>query len=164
MGWSRPDASRLNKQCDLYVSWKPDPDAFFIDAFTESWKNIKFYAFPPFGLVNKVLCKIIKEEAEGLIIVPLWVSQPWFPSLLRILIDNPIVLPLNVLSLPYKKALQPLHKKLRLIACHVSGNHLNGKVYRKKLPNSCSHRSVNVLKLNIGLILRDGFLTALKGK
>ena len=27
-------ASRLNKQCSGYVSWRPDPDALFVDAFS----------------------------------------------------------------------------------------------------------------------------------
>ncbi|XP_068690266.1 uncharacterized protein [Montipora foliosa] len=29
-------ASRLNKQCPVYASWRPDPDAMFVDAFSEN--------------------------------------------------------------------------------------------------------------------------------
>ena len=39
-------ASRLNKQFDTYVSYKPDPYARHIDAFNISWANEKFYCFP----------------------------------------------------------------------------------------------------------------------
>ncbi len=35
-------ASRSNKQLDNYVSWRPDPYAKFIDAFSESWSQ--FYS------------------------------------------------------------------------------------------------------------------------
>ena len=67
-------ASRLNKQCSKYVSWQPDPEAFHIDALTLSWEPLKFYAFPPFSLVGKVLAKILLDQAEGLVIVPLWTT------------------------------------------------------------------------------------------
>ena len=157
-------ASRLNKQCIQFVSWKPDPDSYFIDAFTQSWRNLNFYAFPPFSLVNKMLSKITADQAEGLIVVPLWTSQPWFPRLLRVLIQDPIVLPLNVLSLSYKEATHPLSKKLRLIACRVSGDLSKTKAYLEKLPSSSLHPGVNLRKRSIALILRDGFLTALSSK
>ena len=38
----------LNKQLDRYASWHPDPHASIIDAFSVSWGNEYFYAFPPF--------------------------------------------------------------------------------------------------------------------
>ncbi|XP_068713259.1 uncharacterized protein [Montipora foliosa] len=43
-------ASRLNHKLETYVSWKPDPFATFIDAFTIDWGPHSFYAFPPFCL------------------------------------------------------------------------------------------------------------------
>ena len=39
-------ASRLNFQLDRYVSWKPDPGALAVDAFTLDWGSYVFYAFP----------------------------------------------------------------------------------------------------------------------
>ena len=30
-------ASRLNKQYPVYASWRPDPDATFVDAFSANW-------------------------------------------------------------------------------------------------------------------------------
>ena len=32
-------ASRINRQLDRYVSWKPDTSALFIDAFTINWRQ-----------------------------------------------------------------------------------------------------------------------------
>ncbi len=42
-------ASKINNQAHVYVSWKPDPQALFIDAFTVTWAGFtNSYAFPPF--------------------------------------------------------------------------------------------------------------------
>ena len=157
-------ASRLNKQCDNFVSWRPDPDASFIDAFSCSWNNLKFYAFPPFSLVNKVLGKILRDQAEGILLVPLWMGQPWFPRLMKLLVDNPILLPLDVLNLPHKEGKHPLHKKLRILACRVSGSMLNARTYRQMLMNSSLHHGVIQQRRSIAAILKDGWLSVLEGK
>ncbi len=39
-------ASYLNRQLPRYVAWHPDPQASFVDAFSISWSNEIFYAFP----------------------------------------------------------------------------------------------------------------------
>ena len=39
-------ASRINNQFERYVSYRPDPGAFAIDALSLSWTNLDFYAFP----------------------------------------------------------------------------------------------------------------------
>jgi len=44
-------ASRNNAQLPLYVSWEPDPQAKYVDAFTVDWSGISFYALPPFCLI-----------------------------------------------------------------------------------------------------------------
>ena len=52
--WGMPDvdlfASRLNYQIKPYVSWKPDPEAANVDAFSFAWGNKLMYIFPPFNL------------------------------------------------------------------------------------------------------------------
>ena len=42
-------ASRLTRQLNRYVSWRPDPGAIHVDAFTMNWTNLNAYAFPPFN-------------------------------------------------------------------------------------------------------------------
>lgn len=74
-------ASRLNRKCFKYVSWKRDPSAFDIDALTLDWSAYLFYAFPPFSLILKCLHKIVNERATGIMVVPYWPSQPWYPFL-----------------------------------------------------------------------------------
>ena len=157
-------ASRLNCQCAKYVAGQPDPDAFRIDAFSFSWDGFKIYAFPPFSLVGKVLAKILTEDVNGTLIVPLWTTQFWFPRLVRMLIADPIVLPLNVISLPYKEGFHPLHKKLRLLACRVSGNRLCAEEYRQKLRSCSLHLGEIPRKPSIKRILTDGWLTVLDNR
>ncbi|KAJ8921724.1 hypothetical protein NQ315_010634 [Exocentrus adspersus] len=72
-------ASRVNKKCSKFVSWRRDPEAFQVDAFTMSWSVLYFYAFPPFSMVLRTLQKLIEDKAEGIVVVPLWISQPWYP-------------------------------------------------------------------------------------
>lgn len=50
-------ASRLNFQLRPFISWKPDPEAFAVDAFSISWKEHNFYAVPPFAVIKGVLQK-----------------------------------------------------------------------------------------------------------
>ena len=111
-------ASRLNFQLRPFVSWKPDPQAFAIDAFSISQTEHNFYAFPPFALINRVLQKTEQDQSHGVIIVPVWTTQIWFPRLLRMLVDHSVLLPCypQLLTLPTNLHLRhPLHNKLTLI-------------------------------------------------
>lgn len=72
-------ASRNNYKCPKYVSWLRDPEASSCDAFTLCWIKIHFYLFPPFADILRVLQKIIKDKAEGNLIVSHWSSQAGEP-------------------------------------------------------------------------------------
>eukprot|EP00794_Sanderia_malayensis_P014575 gene14575-16077_t len=116
-------ASRLNKQFDSYISYRPDPYAKYIDAFTISWADQDFYCFPPFSCIQRTIKKIIQEKAQGILVVPHWTSQTWYPMLIAILQKQPVFLKPkeDLLTLPAEPGVKhPLHKKLTLI-CLVSG-------------------------------------------
>ena len=55
--------SCLNKELKNYVSWHTDSESVGVDAFKMSWTKLKFYAFPPFSLVGKLISKIMQEES-----------------------------------------------------------------------------------------------------
>ena len=74
-------ASRLNKQVELYVSWLPDPGSIAVDAFSIPWTNMFFYAFPPFSCIAHCIQKILQEGASGILVVPMWPTQPWWARL-----------------------------------------------------------------------------------
>ncbi|XP_050296332.1 uncharacterized protein LOC126736145 [Anthonomus grandis grandis] len=84
-------ASRINRKCKKFVSWLRDPEAIIVDAFTICWHDLNFYAFPPFSLLPKVLQKIVCDKAEGIVVAPLWISQPWYPLFLSLLNSPPII-------------------------------------------------------------------------
>ena len=71
-------ASRLNTQLIKLFSYRPDPCCLAVDAFTENWSKLQFYAFPPFAIVNRVLQKIHIEKAFGIVVVPDWPNQTWY--------------------------------------------------------------------------------------
>ena len=116
-------ASRLNFQYNAYVSYKPDPDAVAVDAFSICWRDIEFYAFPPFSVVHRVLKKILLDKAEGVVVVPDWPTQVWWPLLKRLLVRTPWPLPSRSTTLYLPSCPQethPLLPKLRLLACRIS--------------------------------------------
>lgn len=76
-------ASRTAHKLKRYVFWLPDPFAEDVDALSISWKHSKFYAFPPFSLIPKVIRKAKREAAKGIIITPRWKAQPWYAILMK---------------------------------------------------------------------------------
>ena len=168
--WGKPSidlfASRLNFQFRPFVSWKPDPEAFAIDAFSITWKEQNFYAFPPFAVINRVLQKAEQDQSHGLIIVPLWTTQIWFPRLLRMLVDHPVLLPCSphLLTLPTNRHLRhPLHNKLKLMACRLSGILCEQEEFQRKLQLLSSTPGEEPLKNNTRSILKSGTVFAVKG-
>lgn len=82
-------AARNNTKINKFYSWKRDPEAWAIDAFILDWKNLKFYAFPSFSTILKVLQKIKNNGTCGILVAPNWPSQPWYLIFMSILTDKP---------------------------------------------------------------------------
>lgn len=115
-------ATRVNTKCKDYVSWTRDPEAIAIDAFTLQWNKFFFYAFPPFILINRVLQKVKAEKAIGILVVPDWPAQPWYPLFRSMLESEPLVLRANYnLLLSSDRAPHPLWKTLSLVVGKLSG-------------------------------------------
>ena len=115
-------ASRINTQFKTFVSFRPDPEAVHVNAFTINWTDLEFYAFPPFSCISKVIQKIIRENCFGILIVPNWPNQVWFPVLMKLLISSPYFIPssMDQLYLPNnKQEVHPLHHSLEMLACLV---------------------------------------------
>ena len=159
-------ASRLNAQCAKYCSWKPDPNASFVDSFNIFWGSFNLpYIFPPFSVIMKCLQKICEDQVRVLFIAPLWTTQPWFPKMMRLLVDVPIVLPLGVLRLPFKeRAVHKQHKNLRLVVCLLSGKSMDRKTFLKaQSPLSVLPGDIP-LNFNIRFIMKNGYLSVVEGK
>ena len=157
-------ATRINCKLNRYVSYQPDPGAIFCDALQYFVGKEIFYAFPPIKLISKFLKKIEIEKSEGIIIVPMWPSQPFFTPLIKLLVDIPIKLKWHndLISNPVRET-HNLGKKLKLIGCHISGDIFKRRAFLKKLQKSCftaGHRQhIN----NIQITFTNGRLTVTGG-
>ena len=117
-------ASRINKQFDNYVSYRPDPQASAIDAFGLIWSDQMFYAFPPFSIIGNVLKKIKEEKARGVCVLPNWPTQPWYPKALAMMEKPAVHLKASktLLKLPsHPDEIQPIFNRLSLMVCLLSG-------------------------------------------
>lgn len=76
-------ASRTNTKLEKFCSWRPDPEAWKLDAFSFDWKSEFFFIFPPFRLVGRVWRKIIDEGTHAILVVPRWPSQVWYPMVMK---------------------------------------------------------------------------------
>ena len=112
-------ASALSHRCSVYFAPMSDPMAAGTDAMLQSWDHLQAYAFPPFAMVRQVLNKV--RESEGLVmtlIAPFWPSKEWFPDLLSLLVEPPVVLPARVdlLRQPHNRK---LHQRLSMLQLHA---------------------------------------------
>jgi hypothetical protein len=84
-------ASRLNNKVKNYISFKPDPHATAVNAMSESWGDTYFYAFPPFNMVGRVLQKAEQENCCGIVVVPRWTTQAWWPKFTQLCSDIHVI-------------------------------------------------------------------------
>lgn len=116
-------ASRNNTKCKKFISWLRDPESYAIDAFTVKWEKYFFYAFPPFVLILKVLRKIMSDKARGILVVPLWKSQSWYPILYSMIEGKPLMFQPNEDLLSFNRTPHPLWRTTTLVAAIVSSRH-----------------------------------------
>ena len=159
-------ASRLNAQLPRYIAWKPDPEAEAVDAFMTDWGDAYFYAFPPFCLISKCLQKIEQEQAKGIMVVPKWPTQPWFPKMLHMLVENPVLLPPghDLLTQPGTGTVHPLSKQLFLLVCRLSGDPTRVWDYHQELSTFCWAPGDNPHRSSITATYASGSVFAAKGK
>ena len=108
-------ASRINRQTEKYVSWKPEPEAFAVDAFSINWSHHSMYIFPPFSLLTKVIKKISQDLATGILVFPVRSTRPWYTQVLKLSGKVPLKIRPNLtnLILPQgKAAVHPLEEQL----------------------------------------------------
>jgi hypothetical protein len=154
-------ASRVNHQTSVYASWKQDPTASYIYAFSINWSQFtNSYAFPPFSLIGRCLQKVMLEQATLIMIVPVWTTQAWFTRLLSLLIVHPLVVKVtrNVLCHPVHGNLHPLNSKLHLMACKVSGKSSLNAIFQETLPMSLCAPGDQQLRSNTTFTLKMGVI------
>ena len=122
-----------------YMSLKIDPDCQAVDALQQNWSNLFPYAFPPFNLIGRVLKKAEAHKINMIIITPIWTTQPWYPILLSMSAQAPILIPMydRILLDPVENT-HPLvlNKTLQLGAWLVSGQNWRIKRFHQGLQTS----------------------------
>ena len=166
--FSKPDidlfATRINTQLPLYFAWKPDPEALAIDAFMQPWTDKYCYIFPPFRVIGRILQKVAREEAEVLLIAPVWPTQSWWSAALMMAVEHPRLLPAASLTLPQNPQLKHPLQRLKLCAMRLSGKASRQQVYRRTLSKSFPAHGEKTPTNNMPHTSRSGQNFACKGK
>jgi len=80
------DLKVLNKALDA-LNFKPKIDLFasrLNKQFSTYWSD-KQFCFQPISCVLRVLQKIIQDKVTGVVVVPMWLAQSWYPILTSLL-------------------------------------------------------------------------------
>ena len=123
--------------------------------------------FHHFALYKEFCKKINIDQATGIVIAPNWPTQISWTYLLSMLINYPIIPPrrTRTLFLPAQpQEIHPLHKRLELLACHLSETSYLTKECQEKLQNLSSNPVGQEHRNNIELTLKDGNYSVLQGK
>jgi hypothetical protein len=115
-------ASRINKKCIKYISWHKDPGAYTINAFSVNWQSWYFYCFPPFSMILKTLRKIKSDGATGILVVPNWPSQPWYPLFKKLLVSKPLTFHSSKELIVSHSSHRQIHHQITLVAGLLCGN------------------------------------------
>lgn len=159
-------ATRLNRQVSQFCSWRPDPETKYCDAFTLNWENFGLvYIFPPFSLIARCLQKLRAERARGWMIVPLWPTQPWMGTLLRLLVEDPRIIKRQkkVLTWPSSREEHPIMSHTRLMTCLLSGKACENEAYLRKVRDLSWHHGNQGPGNNTGHMSTDGHNFVLDG-
>ena len=133
-------ASRLNYKLSNYISWHKDPYSSLVNAFSFKWlENV--YLFPPIPLIDRVLDKFVNDNVKnGLLICPYWPSKPWFPHLLNLLIDFPLVFSESCIM----DHSQMLPRNCRFLGWPIGSVNAQKLAFRNKLPELPSKVSIKI--------------------
>ena len=67
-----------------YCSRFLEPGTMGMDALSADWSDCSNYAFPPPVILDRVIPLIQRQEANTLLIAPMWPSAIWWPMLLSL--------------------------------------------------------------------------------
>ncbi len=95
------------------------------------------YAFPPFALIGRCLQQVMNQEIDQLILVaPIWPAQPWYPVLLRVCTDFPLLFPMSPTLLMRDNQPHPL-TNLQLAGWRLSANVTKQQRFQSQLEAYC---------------------------
>ena len=89
-GYDRPVCHLPQQQASGVLFSSSGSSTAGVDAMLQPWDHLQAYAFPPFGLIPRLLAKV--RQFRGLeltLVAPFWPLKPWFPELLELLVEVP---------------------------------------------------------------------------
>ena len=127
-------ASRISTQLPRFFSWRPDSQVEATDAFLQSWEG-RNYANPPWALIPRVLSQVRTQQADLILVAPVWKSQAWYPVLLSILREYPCLIPSQESTILQVQAIPPpiRGQEVQLAAWPISGNPAKVEAFQRKL-------------------------------
>ena len=141
-------ATSLNHRFPVYFAPLQDPMSAGTDSLLQNWENLQGYAFPPFPLIRKVLNKMRQTRGCHLtLIAPFWPQKEWFPDLLELLVEPPLLLPRrrDLLRQPHFHRFHLNPQGLQLHAWRLSSNSPNRKASLREWLNNSPLREGNPL-------------------
>ena len=131
-------ATADNTKLPMFCSLTRGQGEKVVDAMSIPWTRLHSFAFPPTVLLPRVISKIIREKAMVLLIAPAWPDRPWFSTLLHLLVEPPVRLPVRQDLLSQNGQYHSNPEFLKLTAWKVSGDPSLGEEFRRKLLRSQS--------------------------
>ena len=115
-------AAANNHVCNKYVTLNYDANAYATDAFTITW-NMRSLIFPPFSIVGRAVRKLRQDKTRGILVVPAWTTQPWYPTVARLKgFPNRLEIPVHPTTLLWpdkKNKIFPLSNRMSLLAIPI---------------------------------------------
>ena len=72
------------------------PQAAAIDALNQKWSGLFVYAHPPFNLFKVITADPQPEVEMTMVVLPNWPSQDWYPLLLDLALEGPVLFKLEI--------------------------------------------------------------------
>ena len=119
--------------------------------FSNVMDSQKRICFPPFSPTRRVLQKVLIDQAMLILLTSEWKTRSWYPQLLKLSIQSPLILPKipNLLQGPNKKHHLLITKEnLRFLACIFSGQDYFQNEYQRSLQLSSQMPDNQVESLN----------------
>jgi hypothetical protein len=76
-------ATARNHKLPRYASPIPDPQAAWLNAFSQPWRQELPFIHPTPALLNSCLKRLAEEGGRAVVLAPMWASQPWWDMLKR---------------------------------------------------------------------------------
>ena len=79
-----PFATAATTMARNFCSLRDEEQHTAADGFSISWSDQDLFLNPPWRLMSRVLRKIFADRARGVLIIPRWPSQHWWPQVLTL--------------------------------------------------------------------------------